>query len=265
MLKKLGGLRLRMVFDFLKKVFVKLALEQKKLGNYSAKDSQYWMGLKDKYKGHRGFIIGNGPSLTAKDLDLLQNEITIASNKIYLMFDKTAWRPTIYTVADYILWPKIKDELKDKVDIVHIPNYLNSEGLSNVRYWKSPFSIGKRKFSNELTQGAFGGHTVTYENLQIAVHLGLNPIYLIGCDHNYPGESNIKPGVAIEQGREQTHFSKDYRKPGEKVLPASIANMERSYRCAMEETAKGGIAIYNSTRGGKLEIFPRKKLDDLFS
>lgn len=252
------------ILNLFKKVYVKFSLELAKLGNYKGEDDKYWKDLKNKYKGQRGFIIGNGPSLQVQDLDLLQNEITIASNRIYLLFNKTKWRPTIYTVADYILWPKIKNEVMDKVDVIHLPNYLSSRGVKNFRYWKSPLAIGGRKFSHDLSKGAYGGHTITYENIQIAAHLGLNPIYLIGCDHNYPGESKASSGIVIKQGAEQTHFSKDYRQPGEKVLPASIVNMEKSYSCAKREGEERGIAIYNATRGGHLEVFTRIKLEDLF-
>ena len=36
--------------------------------------------LKDKYKGERCFILGNGPSLAKTDLSLLRNEYTFGLN-----------------------------------------------------------------------------------------------------------------------------------------------------------------------------------------
>ena len=59
--------------------------------------------LKNIHKGKRAFILGNGPSLEIEDLDKLKNEITFASNKIYLAFDQTDWRPTYYCVEDLIV------------------------------------------------------------------------------------------------------------------------------------------------------------------
>ena len=55
---------------------------------------------KNKYKGKRCFIIGNGPSLTKEDLEKLKGEYTFASNKIYKLFDKTSWRPDFYAIFD---------------------------------------------------------------------------------------------------------------------------------------------------------------------
>ena len=42
--------------------------------------------LKDKHKGERCFIIGNGPSLKQTDLTKLKNEYTFGLNRIYLAF-----------------------------------------------------------------------------------------------------------------------------------------------------------------------------------
>lgn len=245
------------------RILSKIFTEYKKLGNYRKSDHDYWASLKDKYKGKRGFVIGNGPSLKVDDLDALHNEVTIASNKIYMIFSETAWRPTIYTVADRILWPKINSEIENHFPIIHIPDYLDRGGLKSIRYWKSPLTFFKKKCSIDLTEGAYGGHTVTYENLQIAMHLGLNPIYMIGCDHNYKGEKNVTAGIPIRQSDEQTHFVKNYRKPGEVVLPAAIHEMEKAYTRARKAAEMNNIRIFNATRGGQLEVFERIDFDKI--
>ena len=41
---------------------------------------------KSIHKGKRCFIIGNGPSLTGSELDLIKEEITFASNKIFNIY-----------------------------------------------------------------------------------------------------------------------------------------------------------------------------------
>ena len=65
--------------------------------------------FKDLYQGKRCFIIGNGPSLKADDLDCLKNEYTFAANRIYEILDKTDWRPWAYVVVDKNLQMKFKD------------------------------------------------------------------------------------------------------------------------------------------------------------
>ena len=61
-------------------------------------------------------------------------------------------------------------------------------------------------FSNDVSIGVYGGYSVTFENLQLAVHMGLNPIYLIGCDHYYQDEPEVDPHTRIEVGVEANHF-----------------------------------------------------------
>ena len=56
--------------------------------------------FKNKYAGKRCFIIGNGPSLTPSDLDLIKGEYSFAANRIYYIFEKTEWRPTFYCNQD---------------------------------------------------------------------------------------------------------------------------------------------------------------------
>lgn len=231
-------------------------------------DRNYWRSLKNKYKGNVGFVIGNGPSLKIEDLTEINKYgfISIASNKIYLAFDLTAWRPNIFTVADTLLWGKIRYKIPDDIQIVHIPSYLKINKCSRpTKYFRALFYDGKSsRFSDNLTKGAFGGGTVTYENLQIAVHLGLNPIYLIGCDHYYPNEKNIIRGKAIAQKEDNAHFIKGYREKGELVLPAPIDDMNKAYAEAKKYADHSGVKIYNATRGGHLEVFERINLDEVF-
>ena len=52
---------------------------------------------KDCHKGQRVFLIANGPSLADTNLNLLKDEVTIAMNRISLIYDKNPdWRPTYY-------------------------------------------------------------------------------------------------------------------------------------------------------------------------
>jgi len=230
---------------------------------FTEEDRQYWISLKDLHKGKRGFVIGNGPSLTMSDLEMLKDEVTIASNKIYLAFDQTQWRPSYYTAADPILWEKIKREINIYFDVIHVPTYLDKENEANTRYWKSTHMGLLERFSGDMSKRTYSGQTITYENIQLAVHLGLDPIYIIGCDHNYPGEKNVKAGVAIQQSEHQSHFIKNYRKKGEVVLPASIIDMEIAYQAARDYCDAHDIRIYNATRGGQLDVFERIDLDSV--
>ncbi len=57
--------------------------------------------LRDRYRGERVFILGNGPSLTKCDLSLLADEYTFGVNKIHMLFEHISWRPSFYTLLDW--------------------------------------------------------------------------------------------------------------------------------------------------------------------
>lgn len=237
------------------------------LGRQYAKSNDfYWKTLKNKYSGKSGFVICNGPSLEMDDLTKIHEKefISVASNKIYLAFDKTPWRPDYYTVVDEIVWAKIKDEIHKYVRLVHTPNHWafikDKEFLFDLKCWRA---LSSYQFSRDASCGFGGGYSVTFENIQLAYHMGLNPIYLIGCDHFYKNEKNISAGVTVEHQGESNHFDKNYRDKGEKVNPAPIDNMEKAYRTAKLFLEKNNVGIYNATRGGKLEIFDRIDIDSV--
>ena len=227
----------------------------------------YFNSIRLKHKGKRGFIICNGPSLKAKDLDKLRNEITIASNLIYLIYEETDWRPTYYTVIDDLVWAKIAGKIGKIVKQV-IASKNISPSLTEAAVYQfedkghAPYVENDLAFSGCLVDGLYGGSTVTYTNLQLARHLGLNPVYLIGCDHYYNEPSDTREGVPI-QSSAVNHFSPRYRKIGELVNPAPIDNMTRSFEVALKYCNATDFIIYNATRGGKLEVFERVDFDSI--
>jgi hypothetical protein len=48
------------------------------------------------------FILGNGPSLQQTPLERLDDEYTIAMNKISKIYNKADWRPTYYIFHDAV-------------------------------------------------------------------------------------------------------------------------------------------------------------------
>ncbi len=227
----------------------------------------YFDRIKNKHEGKKGFVIGNGPSLKMEDLDKLVNDVTIASNKIYLAFNATSWRPDYFTIVDGLVWEKVQSDLTTLQLRPIIPSYLHefqipSETFRHLGSAADAYLANSSiNFSNDLSNGIFGGYTVTFQNLQLAVHLGLNPIYIIGCDHFYSGEDRIEQGKPTTHNSESNHFIPNYRTAGEIVNPAPIARMNAAYTVAATYAEQTGIRIFNATRGGHLDAFPRIEFD----
>lgn len=233
-----------------------------------ARDSRsWWQRTRNIHSGRRGFVIGNGPSLRIADLSRLRSEICIASNKIYLAFDETDWRPDYLTCIDKLVWEKIQGDLPGRFQEIIALSTLS------IRHATIPVVVARHLgghasvadgFSMDGTQGVFGGRTVTYTNLQLAAHLGLNPIYLLGCDHYYQGEAGAKAsGAIIAHASGSNHFSPKYRTEGERVNSAPIKEMDAAFVVARRVAEKHGVRIYNATRGGHLEVFERASLDSI--
>ena len=144
--------------------------------------------LKNRHAGKRAFIIGNGPSLKVADLQRLKQEITFASNKIYLSFEQTDWRPTYYCVMDRLVaqnnreviqrleFPKyISDDLRpwinDGPDVVWLRELWNNGVVDPENSEYSPTAEGC--FSTNAFYGVEAGYTVTFSQLQLAYYMGI--------------------------------------------------------------------------------------------
>jgi hypothetical protein len=219
--------------------------------------------LRNKHQGRRCFVIGNGPSLNVMDLTLLRNDVTIGCNGLFLHFDKMGWVPTYYTVEDRLV---AEDRGRQIAAILGttkvIPLDLQAQVPDPDTLWINFLREypGFPKFSHDFPARAFWGGTVTYLNIQLAVHLGCNPIYLIGVDHNYKTDFEIKKegGRWTSLEADPNHFHPDYFGKGYRWHDPNVARMEQCYLHAKSECDRLGITIINATAGGRLEVFPRE-------
>lgn len=223
--------------------------------------------LKNSHKGERCFIIGTGPSLTVSDLEKLSGEVTFATNRIYELFDKTTWRPTYYVNQDHNLIKNFPDKIKEvdakkkflPVDYkdVFIEDNVQFFVLKHKEFYpkKAPFSFNVYKY---LAQG----FTVTYGAIQIAKYMGFSEIYLLGIDHNYNIFRDAKGKIVRKESEEKNYSNGIKEYINEKALPR-IEETTIAYETAEKVSYKNGFRIFNSTRGGKLEAFERKNLDEV--
>jgi hypothetical protein len=229
--------------------------------------------FKDKHKGQRCFIVGTGPSLNAADLEKIKNEYSFASNRIYLMFNKTAWRPTYYAVEDDITIKRYHRDIKEHIScpvfyalnsVVDVNEfslrdsffyYLDSNGK-----WTPP-AYAQPVFSEEAHILQWGA-TVTYACLQLAVYMGFTEIYLIGMDNSYP--LSVKDNGELIFSDVNAYFEPVYtgNQPVINIILADRFNA--AYKSAQGYAEQNGIKIRNATRGGKLEEFERVDLTSLF-
>lgn len=219
-------------------------------------------------KGKRCFILGNGPSLMKCQLSNLKDEITIASNGIFLIFDKMGFKPTFLTVEDGLVAEDRADELNHITGITKIYPYDLAKWLKqdNDSIYCNFFRGFKDmpRFSKNFAKKVFWGGTVSYLNLQLAYYLGCNEIYLIGFDHNYKVKDPIDKEVIVSQRKDENHFHPGYFGPGYRWHDPKVWRMELAYTVARKFFEDHNIKVSNATVGGKLEVFKRVDYNSLF-
>lgn len=217
---------------------------------------------KNKYIGKKCFIIGNGPSLKISDLERLNNEITFACNRIYVLFDKTNWRPTFYLCQDPTLVRSCRDEIKriDKSIIKFIkPTGQRKYDIDGAIYFDNDYEYSFKRitppFSDNIENTVYDGLSITYTALQIAAYMGFSRIYLLGVDCNYSKDNKF-----IDKNSYPDARMYDPKKVG---MPPDMEYTFRAYEVANEYANNHCFKIYNATRGGMLEVFQRIELDEV--
>ena len=247
-------------------------------------------GYKDKYKGQQCIVVGNGPNLRAEDLTLMKEKgiFTIASNKIWKIFDETDWRPSIYTsMAPGVVRMPVPEvdamncELKLFAVTPNAQMYPAKGALPLKLFDNNRWIIegGKPAFSEDIAECVYGGQSITYINLQIAAYLGFTHIALFGVKHVYKQEWLIAPkvkenpeayrnfqgtipgGFVTVNGAWQDHFydsegpvEPDKRQDSEYYC---VEEAKRAFEGANEYAKGHGIEIHNASWGTLLHTFEK--------
>lgn len=228
---------------------------------------------KNKYTGRRCFFIGNGPSLRAQDLTKLHenNEITFAFNRVYNIFDDTPWRPTFYISQD----EKMLGGCRETVDRLDLPvKFIPIQMLwyfdidIHDAVWfniKAPEIKNDKplEFSSDASSHVFNSGTGMYTAAQFAAYMGFNEIYLIGVDHHFKVSQNNKGEIVIDNSAKD-YFSDKYNADKDNLYIPNTEKSTLTYVAMKEQCDERAIKVYNATRGGKLEVFPRRDFDSLF-
>lgn len=204
----------------------------------------------------RAFVIGNGPSLNITNLDKMAGEIAFGCNNLHLLYDETTFRPSHYVRAEgpVLFGP---EDFQESVDIheglgceMWMNYHFGKEGkynlihscAHNVKHFDSPECPHMLHLPMLCTFGSSVNVAV-----QIAMLKKYSPIYLVGCDLGY-------------QDGKPSHFDPNYENGHEQ--PARYANLDTL--SAHMIASRSGWPIYNATKGGFLEAYPRVDYDVLF-
>jgi len=238
--------------------------------------------LKDKYRGERCFILGNGPSLKKHDLRLLIDEYAFVTNWFVLNDGFQELKKCFYCVCDPHFWnygegfhQELVDKLRGNPDATKFFEYAAYPSYKSLRpRLKNIFFIkleGKSKvweghFSTDIWKSTCWGKTVIIELcLPIAFYLGFSIVYLLGCDCDYKLDANddfensFFYDISQVPHRDIEHVQKHADEPR-----YNLPFWEASYSVVKQFFERNGRKIFNAGKGGKLEVFKRVDYDSLF-
>ncbi len=221
--------------------------------------------LKNRFRGHRAVLIGNGPSLRCTDLSALAGEFLIGTNRIYLLASETGLSVDLYVCVNHLVLRQFHSEIREYpvplklVDWRHGYRYLAGDPRA-VFIPERP----EWKFHPCLSTGWNHGFTVTFAAMQAAYFLGFSEVYLVGVDHRFK-----ETGIAMRETSSTTwdsnHFSPDYFGPGVQWQLPNLPGSESSYRAARRAFEQEGRRIIDATVDGTLDVFPKGSLAALAS
>lgn len=153
-----------------------------------------------KHSGERLFLLGNGPSIERTPLELLEDEFSMAMNKIDMVYDETSWRPTYYfNVVKKHQKEHAKHSIRnvkmgmtsfisedkrdfhpdvDNVNFVNCQTNVPADFLETAREGENLSNI----WSDDASQVVYRIHSSVYAAMQLAAYMGFDEIYLLGCD-----------------------------------------------------------------------------------
>lgn len=211
------------------------------------------------HNGEKCFIVATGPSLTIEDLNKIKGHICFSVNSIIKSFNMTDWRPDYYVISDIIPFNSVKGFVK-KEDFKQVflakgigkidgSIYFSLNNISRAKCQITGNYLNKLYPSKKLEKYFNNAPSVVFSTIQLAIYMGFKEIYLIGQDCNY----------TLPDSHSKIAQVKYKNKPSIKLGNDMIQVFENFSKFYSDTDAK----IYNCTRGGMLESFPRKSLEEV--
>ncbi len=224
--------------------------------------------LKDIHKGRRAFIIGNGPSLKNTDMGKLKGEITFGLNRIYLMFAELGFSTTyLVSINDLVI-----EQCAHEMAALSLPTFLSwrsrrfFQHLPGENFHLPTFlytTYDLPRFSRDVRGRVWEGATVTNVALQLAYHMGIQKVILIGVDHSFASKGPANTTV-VSEGDDPNHFSPAYFGKGFRWQLPDLETSEIGYRLARQAYEQDGRQVLDATVDGKLDIFEKVDYNSLF-
>ena len=228
--------------------------------------------FKNRYRGQTAVLVGNGPSLLATDLSLIQQYPTFGSNAAYELADLHGFYLDHLFVEDKFVAEDRASDINGLTETtVWFGNYLTyvldaspSHLCANVLMDYDVRRNNWPRFSYNAGRKLWTGGTVSYLLMQLAYFMGVETLVLVGFDNSYkiPHSNGTRGNDILSSEADKNHFSTEYFGPGKRWHDPMSARMERAYSRAQEAWLNNGRILLNASSGGKLDVFVRLPLKE---
>ena len=242
------------------------------------------------HKGQRCFIVGNGPSLRELDLSFISDELVFTVNYFPKSPLYKVVRSNYHILMDPLIFDFTSIHKGERLQLLHqvasiekppicfaqynIKKRVEDSGVNKMMqfyYVNSGLGIYdgyKRKFN--LTKVSPGFSNVVLYATMLAMYMGVEDIYYIGCDMTGYEQFSLKAGKKVEY-----HVYEANAKDREMMLAQvndlrgeaffeGFYHMFREYRLLNDYANKQGVHLYNATKGGVLDSIERVDYESLF-
>ena len=222
--------------------------------------------LKNMYRGKRVFILGDTLDVENAPLDLLKGEFTFAVNGFYQHYDRMSWKPTFYVVAHddidssvaaeinaltgstFFFEDEARDQLRTEPDVIHF----DRGTLSRV----ADIDL----FDGTPSPDVHGPNRAMASAIQIAYHLGFDPVYLVSPDVEWFWGRASNDAGSVFNTHEGASEVRAIRRP--RATRAEMWDWHRSCRDAFHVA---GRRILNTSSDMLLDTYKRVDASKIFA
>jgi len=234
------------------------------------------------HREQRCFILATGPSIQKQDLAPLQNEVCIAVSNFFVHQLFSAIQPKYYCVSgyhkpasesDWLNWIRQIEtcigtatlflSVGDRERIMRHELFIDK----SLHYLLLDLPLQKMlKHRIDVTRSILSPQSVSIMALQLAVYMGFQKIYLLGCDHDWL--FHINKSVHFYEEKNHTLVTSGYNEWFGEDFGSycyDCSTLWEQYKWIRRVASERGIEIFNATEGGVLDVFPLVCYEKLFS
>lgn len=247
--------------------------------------------LKDKHKGQRCFILGNGPSIKGQDLRLLADEIVFVVNGFYKYEKYYDAKPDYYIIVDSACFQEeLGMQLLSGIECIreyeHIPELFVPYGVQNVvndiykwNEWATVYYIdGEMSFEDgyrgkwDVTKPVRSPQCVVQTAALLATYMGFKEIYLLGIE-----QTDIIASIEMYRNKYSNPYAYEQTEEELKNVGPQLVNLEpledmlrgyanifHLYKEIYSYCQRLGISVYNCTPASLVDSIPKKEFESLF-